>query len=998
MYFGVIMLMIIVIVLSGASLQGVLKFRKLTKSIRERSSELPAAALLSQQVSELRSQLWQLSHSENHNDFDSIEINVSRVIVKTRLRSVEQALERYRSILENSETRNSWIAKNDEELSFVAEFQKGLDRITRILDEQHSRDWVFNRNQIFSPLENELSNLQQLATDLPVFMQARMETFSQNARTEYHAWMTISIMLGAAAVAMIGFLVIRFRDRIIRPLEALVAGSRKVAAGNYDARIELNTDDEVAELADALNAMTSNFQTIKSDLNHQVQQRTKEVVRSEKMASVGFLAAGVAHEINNPLATIAWSAESLESRLHDILQSAGIEPTEEGAPSQSVEIAEMLKYLRRIQDEAFRCKGITAGLLDFSRMGDVKKTSTAIAEVIESVIDMVKPLSKYRDKNINFRADHTIECFCNAQEMKQVALNLITNALGSIESGGTVDIELKSVGEHVELSVVDDGCGMSEETMKHLFEPFFTRRRDGQGTGLGLSITYQIIEEHGGRIFPSSDGPGLGSSFTVCLPLVKNEQSLHVKKSQPDSTARSQSPPQALKVLFADDEIHLQELIAAELPRMGHTVTVCPDGVAAVAVLEEEDFDCLIVDLDMPGMNGIQVIAKAKAISPTIEAIVLTGKGSTDTAISALRLGAFEYLQKPCKLMDLKSLLQRVASRRELTNQVHSLKLRLQRVEGQPQMIGDNRHMQRVKALIEKVAPSQSTVMILGETGTGKELAARAVHEQSLRAEKPFVAINCGALPDNLIESELFGHRKGAFTGADEHRVGLFEVANGGTLFLDEIGELPKSTQSTLLRVLESGEIRRVGDSQPFKVDVRIVCATHRDLNQMVADSDFRQDLMYRINTFEIRLPPLRDRVEDIPQLAQHLLARHRTHVNTDPNAVLRYFDGSALRLLQSHSWPGNIRELANVIEHASILSSRYPISAADLPGHLSQSPSASLPTATSGRPLREIEMQIIHATLEKMGGNKTAAAKQLGISLKTLYNKLNAEPVNRAG
>jgi two-component system NtrC family sensor kinase len=519
MYFGVIMLLIIVSVLSFASLQGVLKFRKLTKSIRERSSELPAAAMLGQQVSELRSQLWQLSQPELEGDFGSSHRMISLVTVNTKLRSVEQALEHYYTILKNSETNDPRIAKNDEELSFVAEFRKGLSRITTVIEEQHPNDWVFKRSQIFNPLENELSNLQQLATDLPVFMQTRMKLFSENARSEYHTWMILSVALGLAAIAMIAFLMLRFRDRIIRPLETLVEGSRHVAGGNYDYRIELNSDDEVAELADALNAMTTNFQGIKSDLNRQVQQRTKEVVRSEKMASVGFLAAGIAHEINNPLATIAWSAESLEMRLIDILGAAGLNPDE----SQATEIADMQKYLRRIQDEAFRCKGITAGLLDFSRMGDVQKVPTNLAEIIESVIEMVKPLSKYRDRNIHFSADHGLNSVCNAQEMKQVALNLITNALGSVDAGGTVTIELAAAEDVAEIRINDDGCGMTPEVMQHLFEPFFTRRRDGQGTGLGLSISYQIIEDHGGRIVPFSDGVGTGSTFTISLPLVKNE-------------------------------------------------------------------------------------------------------------------------------------------------------------------------------------------------------------------------------------------------------------------------------------------------------------------------------------------------------------------------------------------------------------------------------------------------------------------------------------------
>lgn len=459
---------------------------------------------------------------------------------------------------------------------------------------------------------------------------------------------------------------------------------------------------------------------------------------------------------------------------------------------------------------------------------------------------------------------------------------------------------------------------------------------------------------------------------------------------------QNQQPDKSLKVLFADDEVHLQELIAAELPRMGHTVTVCPDGQTAVTAIEEEAFDCLIVDLDMPGMNGIEVIRRAKELAPGTDAIVLTGKGSTETAIEALRLGTFEYLQKPCKLVELKALLQRVAQRQELNTKIHALQLRLDRVEGQPQMIGNHRSMQRVKALIEKVAPTNSTVLINGETGTGKELAARSVHDQSDRADKPFVAINCGALPENLIESELFGHRKGAFTGADEHRQGLFEVADGGTLFLDEIGELPKATQSTLLRVLESGEIRRVGDNQPFKVDVRIVCATHRDVNKMVADGEFRQDLMYRINTFEIQLPPLRDRIEDIPELARHLLVRNRPDASEKFRTLEQTLSQCAIEKLQSHSWPGNIRELANVIEHASILCDGLPITEKDLP-HQFGSVSGTPTRATTGKSLREIEMETIYATLEQFNGNKTAAAQQLGISLKTLYNKLNADVINRA-
>jgi two-component system NtrC family response regulator len=424
-----------------------------------------------------------------------------------------------------------------------------------------------------------------------------------------------------------------------------------------------------------------------------------------------------------------------------------------------------------------------------------------------------------------------------------------------------------------------------------------------------------------------------------------------------------------------------------ELPRMGHEVTVCPDGTTAVAALEKNSYDCLLVDLNMPGLSGLEVVARAKAQSPDTEAIILTGKSTLDSAIAALRHGVFDYLTKPCRLIELETLLGRVAEKRELTNKYRALKRQLERIEGKSNLVGDSPGIEQVKGLIAKVAATNATVLVLGETGTGKELVARAVHDQSLRADMPFVAINCGALPESLIESELFGHRKGAFTGADEHRVGLFEVANGGTLFLDEIGELPKSTQAKLLRFLESGEIRRVGENQPVTVDVRVVCATHRRLEQMVADESFREDLWYRINTFEIHLPPLRARLDDIPLLASHLVARFRPGLRAAESA----FTPAALEALKAHSWPGNVRELANVIEHAAILCDELPIDDVHIPRRVEPRKMKKPHFLEYSQPvtLRELELQAIKEAVERNPGSKAKAAEQLGISLKTLYNRL---------
>src|SRR3954453_11665627 len=351
-----------------------------------------------------------------------------------------------------------------------------------------------------------------------------------------------------------------------------------------------------------------------------------------------------------------------------------------------------------------------------------------------------------------------------------------------------------------------------------------------------------------------------------------------------------------LRILFADDEAHLRDLMQMELPRLGHEVTVCPDGTAALRALEKGSFDAALLDLRMPGLTGIEVLGKIRQLSPETQVVILTGHATVDTAVQALRLGAFDYLTKPCKWAELEIILRRVAERRDLANKAAALETRLKVAEGAPLLIGETPVMQQVRRLIETIAPTDASVMILGETGTGKELIARSLHDKSRRAERAFIPVNCGALPENLVESELFGHRKGAFTGADTNRKGLFEVANGGTLFLDEVGELDKSVQVKLLRFLEAGEIRRVGENDPFRVDVRVLCATNRDLRTMIAADQFREDLFFRINTFEIHLPPLRERKGDIPALAEHMLRRFSRRGGFIPSLT-----PEAIACLQSH-------------------------------------------------------------------------------------------------
>jgi DNA-binding NtrC family response regulator len=467
--------------------------------------------------------------------------------------------------------------------------------------------------------------------------------------------------------------------------------------------------------------------------------------------------------------------------------------------------------------------------------------------------------------------------------------------------------------------------------------------------------------------------------------------------SRPASRERIETH-KSLRILFVDDEKSLQEFMRSELPRLGHEVTVCPDGRSALKTLEKCTFDVAILDLRMPGMTGIEVLEQLKQVRPDTEAIVMTGHASMETAIDAMRLGAFDYITKPCKLAEIEAVLQKVAEKRDLQHKNLALQSRVRAAEGPSILVGNSPAMAGVHRLISTIAPTESTVMILGETGTGKELVARTLFQQSKRGEMPFVPVNCGALSENLVESELFGHRKGAFTGADRDHKGLFEVANGGTLFLDEVGELNKNIQVKLLRFLESGEIRRVGETEPFRTDVRVLCATNRDLRTMIKEDLFREDLYFRINTFEIRLPPLRERRQDIPALARHLLSRA---ARRPVEQVADLLTPDAIDVLLEHEWPGNVRELANVMEHAYILSGGQHITPEHLPHHLQSAtpgpaPTLSMtqpvttPAAGGARTLREIEMEHVMKVLAKHSGNKPAAAAELGISLKTMYNKLN--------
>jgi DNA-binding NtrC family response regulator len=453
------------------------------------------------------------------------------------------------------------------------------------------------------------------------------------------------------------------------------------------------------------------------------------------------------------------------------------------------------------------------------------------------------------------------------------------------------------------------------------------------------------------------------------------------------------------KLLVVDDEKNLRLVIHKELSRHGHDVDTAADGEAAWEKLEAKDYDVMLCDINMPRLDGMGLLRRTreKAANPP-EVIMLTGQGTVETAIQAMKLGAYDYLTKPYRIAELTALVKQAAEKKQLKTDNQKLRAQIERKKGQtPEIIAESPQMKEVLRLVRRVAASDTSVFITGESGTGKELVAQAIHRLSPRADRPFIDLNCAALQDTLLESELFGYEPGAFSGARTRKLGLFELADGGTLFLDEIMEMPAQLQSKLLRALETKSFFRVGGVKKVEVDVRLVAATNRDPQQAIAEGVFRSDLMYRINSFEIGIAPLRERKEDIEPLAQHLLQKV---AGPNPPALTQ----PVIEALSTFNWSGNVRQLRNCLERAALLTDNGRITVKDLPPEIvyktektnvsvsygSQQPAgASSYQAASPVNLRDVEKQQILNALERTGWHRGKTAELLGISPSTLYRRL---------
>src|SRR5216684_653383 len=465
-----------------------------------------------------------------------------------------------------------------------------------------------------------------------------------------------------------------------------------------------------------------------------------------------------------------------------------------------------------------------------------------------------------------------------------------------------------------------------------------------------------------------------------------------------DATRFETTKPAPDRVLIVEDEENARIGYEALLRRWGHEVLGVASAEDALARFTEFSPAVLIADVELPGMNGLDLLAKLGDELKTVPAIIITGKGSEERAVAAIEAGAFWYIEKPLKAAVLRALLDRALGKARDRREVAVLTRQLRDAGRLGDLIGSSKPMQEVMRIVEMAAPSSASVLITGETGSGKEIVARTIHKLSPRASGPFIAINCSAIPESLMESEIFGHERGAFTGAAERRIGCFELADGGTLLLDEIGEMPAPTQTKLLRVLEDHKVRRLGSKSETPVDVRVLAATNKDPEHAVAKGFLRQDLYFRLNVFHIHLPPLREHKEDLPLMVEHLLR----DINSKHGKQVRNVSAEVMDVFMSYTWPGNVRELRNILERAAIVCDRDLIGRAHLPADFGRTQAGSASELSSirfpiGTTVDAAERELILQTLSATSNNKTRAAELLGISLKTLHNKLKEYGGDRA-
>jgi DNA-binding NtrC family response regulator/signal transduction histidine kinase len=784
-----------------------------------------------------------------------------------------------------------------------------------------------------------------------------LERQSMNAALAAHQRnLLVSLAVVAALLILTGILTAR---RVARPLQTMEARMRAVASGRLT-RLALDSPErELVSLADAFNRVLD-----------ELERRQHTLVRAEKLASLGTLLSGVAHELNNPLSNISSSAQILKEDLASPASGGGVGG--EGRDAFHRQLVE------DIDTETLRARRIVRALLDYAGDREFRPAPVPLAELVEETLRFLK--SK-RPPGVDIRTDIAPDLTVRGDRprLQQVLLNLIVNAYDAMGEAGLLTISARAVivgapddgfAAHlgqcrpgaavVDLSLVDSGPGIPADLLPRVFDPFFTTKPVGQGSGLGLFITHEIIEEHGGCIGVSNRRP------------------------HPPARRRESNAMTARLLLVDDERIALRNLEHV-LAKEGYQVTATQSGGHALDLLDTQPFDLVLTDMRMDKVDGMQLLRRCKARFPDVEVIMITGFATLESAVEAMKEGAFHYIAKPFRLDEVRQTVAEALEKIRLKRENRALREQLDAYQGRVRIITRDGGMQKLLDMARQVAPTGCNVLITGESGTGKELFARTLHEFSGRPDGPFLAINCGAFNEELLANELFGHEKGAFTGA-VGKTGLLLAAHGGTLFLDEVTEMTPAMQVKLLRVIQEKEVLPVGGTKPVKVDVRFIAASNRNMKDWVADGRFRQDLYYRLNVVNLHIPPLSERREDIPLLAQHFLDR-AAPVMGKP---VRILSEEALALLKAYDFPGNVRELENIIERGVALCQGDTLEAAHLPDDL-RDLSIRAFRRRDGRilPLEDQERDYILWVLEEAHGNQTLAAQMLGIDRVSLWRKL---------
>ncbi len=614
--------------------------------------------------------------------------------------------------------------------------------------------------------------------------------------------------------------------------------------------------------------------------------------RLERIAGLGDAANGLVHEIKNPLTALSIHLQLLEEQLAD--------------PRATAPVGELFAVLNA---EADRLNNVLDGFRDYAQLQRLSVQPTDAVRVLERVVHLIGPQAERQGVRLALRRPpaELPKVPLDAEKVEQAVLNLTINALEAMPNGGDLAIEVDADADVLSVVVRDTGPGIPDEIRPHIFKPYFSTKL--RGTGLGLALTEKLVGQHRGGIECRS-GPG-GTSFHVAFPLAVRE--------------RTESPmdENCFRILIVDDEPSIRAGLSRALSCDTYELSTASDVAEALNVLRTQPPHLILLDLKMPGpLSGLDLIRHAKDERPEILLIVITAHGSIETAVEAMRLGAQDYVTKPVNLAALRIQVHRAFEHHQLREENRRLRDRLAASGPLTEIIGQSAVITELLGRVVQIADTDVSVMIEGESGTGKGRIACALHDMSSRRHGPFILANIEVLPESLIDSELFGYESRAFNGAAREKAGWLELAGGGTLFLNEVGELPLKTQVDLLRVLEHREFHRLGGKERIPLDVRLVVATNRDIDELVAEGQMRSDLYYRFSVVRLRLPPLRERRDDIPHLIRHFIERAALRHNREIKQVA----GSAMRVIREYAWPGNLRQLRNIIERLVVTVERPTI------------------------------------------------------------------------